>query len=231
MKNYMIIGASTGIGRATALQLVAEGNQVFGTYHQHQPSETVAHLHYHPLNVLDEEWDLSFAPEVIDGLVYCPGAIQLKPLGRIKPAEMIADYQLQVIGAIRAIQALTPQMKHAGQVSIVLFSTVAVQTGFTFHTQVAASKGAIEGITKALAAEMAPRIRVNCIAPSITDTPLAAQLLSTPEKIEAHAQRHPLKKIGDPQDAAYLATFLLSERSAWMTGQILHLDGGMSAIK
>ena len=103
--------------------------------------------------------------------------------------------------------------------------------GFTFHAQVAASKGAIEGLTKALAAEFAPKIRVNAIAPSITNTPLAAQLLSSPEKIEANAQRHPLKKIGAASDIAQLAAFLLGDQSAWITGQVLHIDGGMSTLK
>ncbi|MCE2994832.1 MAG: SDR family oxidoreductase, partial [Flammeovirgaceae bacterium] len=129
------------------------------------------------------------------------------------------------------IQACLPKLKNAAQPSIVLFSTVAVQTGFNFHSLVAASKGAVEGFTKALAAELAPKVRVNCIAPSITDTPLAAALLSTDEKKEANAQRHPLKKIGKPEDLANLASFLLSEKSSWITGQILHADGGMSSLK
>lgn len=134
--------------------------------------------------------------------LYCPGSIQLKPFARIKAEDFAQDFQLQVIGAIRVIQQVLPILKASPQASIVLFSTVAVQTGFTFHTQVATSKGAIEGLTKALAAELAPKIRVNCIAPSITDTPLAGTLLSTPEKKEANAQRHPLKKIGAPEDIA-----------------------------
>ena len=115
--------------------------------------------------------------------------------------------------------------------SIVLFSTVAVQTGLPFHSQVAASKGAIEGLTKALAAELAPKIRVNCIAPSLTNTPLAATLLNTEQKLEANAQRHPLKRIGTTTDIANMAAFLLSEKASWITGQILHVDGGMSAVR
>jgi NAD(P)-dependent dehydrogenase (short-subunit alcohol dehydrogenase family) len=122
-------------------------------------------------------------------------------------------------------------MKNAPSASIVLFSTVAVQTGFNFHSLVASSKGAIEGLTRALAAELSPKIRVNCIAPSITDTPLAGNLLNTPEKKEANAQRHPLKKIGMPQDLAHLTAFLLSDKSNWITGQIIHADGGISTLK
>lgn len=108
---------------------------------------------------------------------------------------------------------------------------MAVQTGFPFHAQVAVSKGAIEGLTRALAAEWAPNIRVNAVAPSLTDTPLAAKYLSSEEKVQANAQRHPLKKLGSPLDIAQMAAFLLSEQSAWMTGQILHVDGGMSSVK
>jgi NAD(P)-dependent dehydrogenase (short-subunit alcohol dehydrogenase family) len=141
------------------------------------------------------------------------------------------DYQLQVIGAIKIIQQVLPRLKNASSASIVFFSTVAVQTGFNFHSIVAASKGAIEGLTKALSAELAPKIRVNCIAPSITNTPLASNLLNSEEKIAANAQRHPLKRIGRAEDLASLACFLLSDRSSWITGQIIHADGGMSAIK
>ncbi len=126
---------------------------------------------------------------------------------------------------------ILPRLKKVENSSIVLFSTVAVQTGLPFHTQVAASKGAIEGLTKALAAELAPKVRVNCIAPSLTNTPLAASLLNTDQKVEANAQRHPLKRIGSTEDIANMAMFLLSDKASWITGQILHVDGGMSSIK
>ena len=122
-------------------------------------------------------------------------------------------------------------LKNSEAPSIVLFSTVAVQLGLGFHSQVAASKGAIEGLCRSLAAEFAPKIRVNCIAPSLTDTALAASLLNSAEKKEANAQRHPLKKIGTPEDIANLACFLLSDKSSWMTGQIIHLDGGIGTIR
>ena len=126
---------------------------------------------------------------------------------------------------------MLPRLKKSGNASIVLFSTVAVQSGLPFHTQVAASKGALEGLTKALAAELAPTIRVNCIAPSLTDTPLAASLLNTEQKKEAIALRHPLKRIGTAGDIANMASFLLSPKASWITGQILHVDGGMSSLK
>ncbi len=229
MKNILVIGGSTGIG----LQLVkniSANNRVYATYNQHLVND-FDHATFHPLNVLDSQFDLGFLPETIDGIAYCVGAINLKPFARISEDDFINDYKKQVGGAIRIIQALLPKLKMSEQASIVLFSTIAVQTGFPFHTLVASSKGAIEGLTKALAAEFAPKIRVNCIAPSITDTPLAAALLNTDEKKMANAQRHPLKQLGEVNDIAGMAEFLLTEKSKWITGQIFHVDGGMSTLK
>ena len=231
MQNIVIIGASSGIGRALAVQLATAGHQVFGTFNKTADNPPEGLASYTHLNVLDDNPDFSFLPETIDGLAYCPGAVNLKPFARIKPEDFSADYQLQVLGAVKTIQACLPKMKNTTTGSIVLFSTVAVQTGFNFHSLVSSSKGAIEGLTRALAAELAPKIRVNCIAPSITDTSLAGTLLNSPEKKEANAQRHPLKKIGQPEDLANLATFLLSEKSNWMTGQVMHADGGISSLR
>jgi NAD(P)-dependent dehydrogenase (short-subunit alcohol dehydrogenase family) len=231
MRNYLIIGGSSGIGQTLANQLADAGNQVFATFYKNEPQLGHAHLQYHQLNVLEEAHQLDFLPDQLDGLVYCPGSINLRPFERIKPADFAADYELQVIGTIKMIQAALPRLKKSDNAAIVLFSTVAVQTGMPFHTQVAASKGAIEGLTKALAAEFAPKIRVNCIAPSLTDTPLATALLNTEPKREANALRHPLKRIGSAADIANMAAFLLSEKSSWITGQIMHVDGGMSALK
>ncbi|CAN5370387.1 SDR family oxidoreductase [soil metagenome] len=230
MATILIIGASSGIGSALSKQLIVKGHQVCGTYNK-SSSSIDGFMKFQQLNVLDGSLDLSFVPDILDGLVYCPGTVNLKPFARIRPEDFIADYQLQLVGAVKVIQACLPKLKNSTDPSIVLFSTVAVQTGFNFHSLVAASKGAVEGLTKALAAEFAPKIRVNCIAPSITDTPLAGTLLNSAEKKEANAQRHPLKKIGKPEDLANLAEFLLSENSSWITGQILHADGGMSSLK
>lgn len=231
MANYLIIGGSSGIGSALVAQLIEEGHQVFATYNTHPVTSSFPNLSYYPLNVLDETLNLSFLPEKLDGIVFCPGAIQLKPFARIQPADFIADYHLQVVGAIKVIQGALPALKNAEQASIVLFSTVAVQLGLNFHSLVSASKGAIEGLTKSLAAELAPKIRVNAIAPSLTNTPLASSLLNSDQKMEANAERHPLKRVGKPEDISAMAAFLLSPKTSWMTGQILSVDGGMGTIK
>lgn len=231
MKQYVIIGGSSGIGRALAETLAEEGHKVFATFNSTENFEAIPNVSYHPMNVLDASLDFGFLPDTIDGIVYCPGAINLKPFKRLSPESFVEDFQLQVVGAVKVVQALTDSLKNSEHPSIVFFSTVAVSMGFTFHTQVSTSKGAIEGLTKALAAELAPKIRVNCIAPSLTDTPLASKLLSSDDKKEANAQRHPLKKIGAAQDIANMAAFLLSEKSSWMSGQILHVDGGMSSLR
>ncbi len=231
MTNYLIIGGSSGIGQALAAQLADEGNQVYATYFKNKIDSKSNSIQYNYLNVLDENISVDFLPDSLNALIYCPGSINLKPFERIKPIDFANDYNLQVIGAVKIIQLVLSKLKNTENASIVLFSTVAVQTGLPFHSQVSASKGAIEGLTKALAAEYAPKIRVNCIAPSLTDTPLSASLLNSEQKREANSQRHPMKKIGTAKNIADMAEFLISEKAAWITGQILHVDGGMSSIK
>jgi NAD(P)-dependent dehydrogenase (short-subunit alcohol dehydrogenase family) len=231
MQHYLITGASSGIGQELAMQLAESVKHVIATFNKNEPTVENSHIHFHHLNVLENTLSLDFLPDEITGLVYCPGSINLRPFERIKPSDFEEDYKLQVIGAIRLIQMVLPRLKKADNAAIVLFSTVAVQTGLPFHAQVAASKGALEGLTKALSAEFAPKIRVNCIAPSLTNTPLAASLLNTEQKVDANAQRHPLKRIGTTKDIANMAAFLLSEKASWITGQILHVDGGMSSLK
>ena len=231
MSKILVIGGSSGIGYELSNKLADQGFDVFATYNLNKVNSEKNNLSYHHLNVLDKEIDLNFLPQQLDGLVYCPGSVNLKPFHRIKPEEFTSDYELQVVGAVKTIQSVLPLLRQSDHPSIVLFSTVAVQMGFNFHTQVASSKGAIEGLMRALAAEFAPKIRVNCVAPSLTDTPLTQNLINTDEKRAQNEQRHPLKRIGKPADIADAVEFLLSEKSLWITGQVLHVDGGISKLK
>jgi NAD(P)-dependent dehydrogenase (short-subunit alcohol dehydrogenase family) len=227
MKNILIIGGSNGIGKALA-NMLAEDHTVIASFFKSETKHPHIHYFYHNAQ---ESLNLDALPETIDGLAYCVGNISLKPFHRFTEEDYLQDYKTQVIGAVKVIQDILPRLKLSASSSIVLFSTVAVQTGFNFHSLISASKGAIEGLTKALAAELAPKIRVNCIAPSITQTPLVSSLLNTEEKITANGQRHPLGRIGQAEDVASLAAFLLSDSSSWITGQIIHVDGGISTLK
>lgn len=227
MKTTLIIGASSSIGKALANKLIKQRETVI-SISRNLPDASFSHFYQHDILSNEEMPTLS---GTIDGLVYCPGSINLKPFRALKKQDFLDDLELNVLGAIKAIQAYTTNLQQSKKPSIVLFSTVAVQTGMPFHSSVSISKGAIEGLTKALAAEFSPKIRVNCIAPSLTQTAMAEKLINTPEKLEASNNRHALKRIGNPIDIANTAEFLLSENSSWMTGQVIHVDGGMSSIK
>lgn len=227
MRTTVIVGASSGIGEGLAKLLMEQGQQVI-SISRHEPKVNVTQ-HY-TYDVLSDEPFPQLDGE-INGLVYCPGSINLKPLRGLKETDFLNDLKLNTLGAIKFIQAYYKQLQNASHASIVLYSTIAVQTGMAYHSSVAVSKGAIEGLTRSLAAEFAPTIRVNCIAPSLTETPLANKLTNTPEKVQASAQLHPLKRIGSVNDIANAAEFLLSDRSGWITGQIMHVDGGYSKLK
>lgn len=229
-KSYVVIGGSSGIGRELVQLLEKEGNNVFATYHENTINSQ-GNIQYQKLDVLSDSLNLESFPEQIDGLVYCPGSINLKPFKRFSEDDFINDFKLQVVGATRVIKTLLPKLMKSENSSIVLFSTIAVQNGFNFHSQVATSKGAIEGLTRSLSAEFAPKIRVNAIAPSLTNTPLANKFLNTTQKMEAQAERNPLKKVGTVTDIAEAANYLLTKKSSWVTGQVLHVDGGYSTIK
>lgn len=230
-KTFLLIGGSHGIGLALTQQLTARGHQVIVLSRTPGGVQAIPNVTHHTFDVLKDDFPAEVLPAALHGLVYLPGSINLRGFSSIKPEQFRDELEINCIGAIRCIQAsLKPLKQYAGS-SIVLFSTVAAGLGMPFHSSIATAKGAVEGLTRALAAELAPGIRVNCIAPSLTDTPLAEKLLNTEEKREASAQRHPLKRVGSAEEIAALAAFLLSDDAAWITGQILHADGGMSAIK
>lgn len=223
MKTILIIGGSHGISQALADQLRSAGIRTLtanrsGNGEDHQAFDAMAG------GALE-------LPEQLDGLVYAPGSITLKPFHRLGDEEMRAEFQLNALGAAQVIRQCLPALKKSPAASVVLFSTVAVQTGLPFHASIAMAKGAIEGLTRSLAAELAPGIRVNAIAPSLTDTPLAENLINSDAKRQASADRHPLKTIGEPGDIAALAAFLLSDAAKFITGQIVHADGGMGSVR
>jgi NAD(P)-dependent dehydrogenase (short-subunit alcohol dehydrogenase family) len=226
-KKYLIIGASSGTGAALLSILKADHHQVI-TASRRDVADSDTHI---TIDVTKDELDVSQLPDSLDGLVYCPGSINLKPFNRISDQEFLDEFNLNVTGAIKVVRKVLPLLKNSQQASIVFFSTIAVQQGMPFHSSVAVAKGALEGLTRSLAAEFAPRIRVNCIAPSLTNTPLAARLLSSEEKKKASDERHPLKRTGEPEDIARLASFLLTSQASWITGQIIHADGGLSALR
>jgi NAD(P)-dependent dehydrogenase (short-subunit alcohol dehydrogenase family) len=170
-------------------------------------------------------------PERLDGLVYLPGSITLKPFHRLTREDFLHDMEVNFFGAVAAIQSALPALKSSPSASLVLFSTIAVAQGMTFHASIASAKAAVEGLALSLAAELAPNIRVNVIAPSLTDTPLASPLVNSEAKLDAAAKRHPLRRIGSAQDVASLAAWLLSDASSFMTGQILRPDGGLSSVR
>ena len=228
MKNILLIGGSYGIGNAIAKELQNDANVFVAS----RTNENLADLNikHIPFDATSDTLDTSNLPSIIDGLVYCPGSINLRPFKGLKPEAFEADLQINFIGLVKVIQAVLPNLVASEQSSIVVFSSVAASMGMPFHTSVAAAKGAVEGFAKALAAEYAPKIRVNVIAPSLTDTPLADKFLSSEEKREKSALRHPLKRFGTPDDIAQMASFLLNDKSSWISGQIFHVDGGMSTL-
>ena len=228
MKNILLIGGSYGIGLAIAKELQFENNIYIASRSNENLADVKAtHIAF---DATTDTIDTSQLPTVIDGLVYCPGSINLRPFKGLKPEAFESDLQINFISLVKVIQSVLPNLLASEQASIVAFSSVAATMGMPFHTSVAASKGAIEGFAKALAAEYAPKIRVNVIAPSLTDTPLADKFLNNETKQEKSAERHPLKRFGKPEDSAQMATFLLSDKSSWISGQIFHVDGGMSTL-
>ena len=230
MGKYVIVGASQGIGESIATALIAKGHEVINF--SRNPTCISGVVNYTWDALASDDSALAAITGPLDGIAYCPGSINLKPFHRLTSADFEKDFQINVLGAVRVIQALLPALKQSDTSSIVLFSTVAVQTGMGFHASIASAKGAIEGLTRSLAAELsANKIRVNAIAPSLTLTPLAGALLNSPEKIEVGGKRHPLGRVGQAEDVANLAAFLLDSTNSWITGQIMGVDGGIGSLR
>jgi NAD(P)-dependent dehydrogenase (short-subunit alcohol dehydrogenase family) len=242
MATYLIFGGTGGIGSAIARRLRRQG---YGVHLVAREATRLAALageigaSFTAADVEDQSSiqqavaeAVSIGGGALSGLCYAVGTINLKPLARLTPADFERDFRVNALGAAMAIQAALPALKKAEpSASILLFSTVAVAQGFTAHASVAMAKGAIEGLTRSLGAELAPKIRVNCIAPSLTRTELAAPLVSNEAMATAIAQLHPLQRLGEAEDIAPLASLLLTEEGGWITGQVMAIDGGRSTLR
>ena len=222
----LIVGGSKGIGEQLLNNEFSDKEII--NFSRTAPAVSSANVTHYEINILEDE-----LPELenVESIIYCPGSINLKPIGSLKEADFRNDFEINVIGAVKVIKKYFKQLKKNNNASIVLFSTVAVAQGMPFHSSVSASKGAIEGLTKSLAAEFAPHIRVNAIAPSITDTPLAAGILRNEQARENLANRHPLKRILNATDIADMASFLIGDKASAITGQIFNVDAGLSTLK
>ena len=226
MKNILIVGGSKGIGEQVLNELITENNVI--NLSRSVPSQSNPNLSNYNIDILrDELPDL----EQLDAIVYCPGSINLKPISRLSLQDFRDDFEINVIGAIKTIQKYLPLLKKSTNSSIVLFSTVATKLGMPYHASVSASKSAIDGLVKTLGAELAPRIRVNAVAPTITRTDLASKFLRNDKAIENMIERHPLKKILSPNEVAMMVKFLISDDSSSISGQTFNLDAGLVSFK
>jgi len=228
MKNIIIVGASSGIGFELAKKL-SVNNNITALSRSENNLTKLPNTRFYQTDVTNEQPTFPILDNPVDALIYCPGSITLKPFRGLKNEDFLNDWNINFLGAVKTIRNYLPLLQQGERPSIVLFSTVAVQTGMTFHASISAAKGAVEGLTRSLAAEFAPKIRVNAIAPSLTNTPLAEKLLNAETKLKAAEERHPLKAIGQPEDIADAVNYLLNAN--WVTGQIFHVDGGMSSVR
>jgi NAD(P)-dependent dehydrogenase (short-subunit alcohol dehydrogenase family) len=230
MKKYIVVGGTSGIG-AEIVSLLSQNNENQVIVISRKTKEDFGNVSYYSADILNEELPDFKDLEFLNGLVYCPGSITLKPINSLKEEDFLNDFHINVLGAVKAIKRYLPLLKKGENGNLVLFSTVAVQTGMPFHASIATAKGGVEALTRSLSAELAPKVRVNCIAPSLTDTPMAAMLLSNDTKRENALKRHPMQSVGEPKDIASVAEFLLSDNAKWMTGQVIHIDGGIGNLK
>lgn len=231
-KNILIAGGNSGIG-LSVIKLLNQGGANIYIVARKRSDEWPANVNYIEADVTGNLDQLAaFLPQTLDGLVYAIGSINLKPFSRLTTDDFLNDFTLNVLGAMRIVQQSLKQLKGAASASIILMSSVAAKIGMPYHASVAAAKGALEGFALSLSAELASQnIRVNVVAPSLTDTPMAQNLLNTPEKKEASAKRHPIGRYGNPEDISEAIVFLLSDKSTWITGQIIGVDGGMGSLK
>ncbi len=220
-EHHLIIGGSTGIGAEVRRMLEGAGHRTTCLGRNSTP----------PFDVQADASGLPDMETALHGLVYCPGSITLRPFQRLSIEDFVSDLEINFLGAVRVLQRYLEPLRRSERGSVVFFSTVAVQNGMPFHASIAAAKGAVEAFARAVAAEFAPTLRVNVVAPSLTETPLAERLLRSERQREAAAQRHPMRRLGRPRDIAELTVFLLSERSSWMTGQVIGVDGGLSTLR
>lgn len=227
-RSYAIVGGSSGIGLALVQRLLAAGHTVHAAARNSAPLSALG-VSVQPFDA-ESPAPLTW-PEKLDGLVYCPGTITLRSFGRLTEVDFLRDLRVNLLGAIAALQSAHPALRASGSGSVVLFSTVAVAQGMPMHASIAASKGAVEGLARSLAAEWAPHVRVNVVAPSLTDTPLAGALLADEGRRAAAAKRHPLQRIGEAEGIAASVEHLLSPESAFMTGHVLRIDGGLSSVR
>ena len=227
MKNILVVGGSKGIGREIVNSQLEKGNNCYN-FSRTESGINNQNLIEEKIDILSDE-----LPDIenIDSVIYCPGSINLKPILQLKEEDFVNDFNINVLGAIKTAKKYLNNLKKGDDPSLLFFSTVAVGQGMPFHSSVSVAKAGIEGLTKSLAAELAPSIRVNCIAPTITRTDMAQRILRN-EKIEENiANKHPLKKICEAKDVSDMADFLISHNAKNITGQIMHVDGGMSTLK
>ena len=233
-EKYLIFGATGSVGSSLAEQLKNSGNDIHLVARNENEVKTIAEklgCSYTVADVLEDGFIEKVKSDINDikGVAYCVGSIDLKPLRMVTEADMNKCMKLNLYSAIEVIKGFQESLKK-NKGSVVLFSTVAAQRGFTNHTIIASAKAAVEGLTVTLAAEFAPHIRVNCIAPSLSKSKIAEPMLKNPTIAEGIAKAHPLKRLGEGKDSAALAKFLITEESSWITGQIIAVDGGRSKL-
>lgn len=227
-QTYLIVGGSSGIGLSLVNKLTSEGNRVIALSRNSEALSSLENVTHHVCDIAADSPTFPEISEPIQGIAYLPGTVNLKPFLQLKIEDFQNDLNINYLGAIKTVQHYIPKLEENS--SIVFISTVAVQKGFPLHGSVSGAKGAVAGLTRALAAELAPKVRVNAVAPSLTETPLTSSLLDSDVKKQGSAKRHPMGRVGQPEDIANAIAYLLSKEAGWVTGQVIGVDGGLSVI-